>query len=468
MDITAFNEAQAAYAAGDYAKALAGFSVCTKDLENLSPEEAAKFYHLIGNCYIKSNKPNKASDFYAKALEICAEGRKPSLYVNLGTALLAAGRNEEAAAAFEGALAYDEYPTPYKAQSGLGSAHLKLGNMTEAGVAYRAAALDPANPQPAKALVNLGVCFMELGRAEDAITSYETAIDLGLTAQAESKAYANLAQAYMTQGRISDAIAAFEAAEADGQFELSSIARHDLDIARLLQKRFGDTLAGTAFDPNAGKEEEPEPEEEPEEELEGDGIDQAASTTAFDAVAPAGEMSWAGTEFDYDSEYDEDEEPLPSPEATAFFDVSEDQINFEATGRRKPKRHRGLKIFIVLLIIIIIAAAALGVAGYMLGYGYPTQEQVAKDFTTALAQESDTSQYWSDSVDSATRSADEGLMANVVSSDVDAVVRSTDRTLVYTTAELSGGGTMQYEIVMSRKGLSWVIDDISLYFPSEH
>lgn len=164
MKVEVFKEAQEAYAKGDYKAALEGFIACTHDVAGLAPADLSKFYHLIGNCYVKSNDPRSAAEYYLKALTGSPEKRKPSLYVNLGTALLGTKDYENALEAFGRALDYPIYTTPYKAYAGIGAAQLKLGNMVEAGAAYREAALDPANPAPAKSLVNLGVCFMELGR----------------------------------------------------------------------------------------------------------------------------------------------------------------------------------------------------------------------------------------------------------------------------------------------------------------
>ena len=180
MKVEVFKEAQEAYSKGDYKTALEGFIACTHDVAGLAPADLSKFYHLIGNCYVKSNDPRSAAEYYLKALTGSPEKRKPSLYVNLGTALLGTKDYENALEAFGRALDYPIYTTPYKAYAGIGAAQLKLGNMVEAGAAYREAALDPANPAPAKSLVNLGVCFMELGRPEDAVSVYETALDFDL------------------------------------------------------------------------------------------------------------------------------------------------------------------------------------------------------------------------------------------------------------------------------------------------
>ena len=84
MDVTAFKEAQEAYARGDYALALQGFTVCTQEVGDLSAADLSKFYHLIGNCYIKSGDPASAAKYYKKALDNSSKNRRPALFVNLG------------------------------------------------------------------------------------------------------------------------------------------------------------------------------------------------------------------------------------------------------------------------------------------------------------------------------------------------------------------------------------------------
>lgn len=242
MDIAVFKEAQEAYARGDYRVALVGFTACTSDVAELSSAEVGKFFHLIGNCYIKSGEPGKAAEFYGKALELASDERKPALLVNLGTAYLSSEEYDAALKAFSKALAHKGYATPYKALSGIGAVQLKLGNPEAAGSAYREAALDASNPSPGKALVNLGICFMELDRAADAISTYLTALDCGLRPADANKCHANLGQAYLSQGRVGEAVDSFKAATADGTYKLSAIAAHDMTMAMSLYERFGSIL----------------------------------------------------------------------------------------------------------------------------------------------------------------------------------------------------------------------------------
>lgn len=658
MNAAVFKQAQEAYAQGDYKTALEGFSACAQDTENLSPADLSKFYHLIGNCYVKGGDPYAAATFYQRALSGSPEKRKPSLYVNLGTALLGSKDYENALVAFSRALTYPIYTTPYKAYSGIGAAQLKLGNMTEAGAAYREAALDPANPAPAKALVNLGVCFMELGRSADAITSYETALEFDLDDRAKAKALANLGQAYMAEGRVQKAINAFEQAMSGGNYQLSPMASHDYEIAMSLKDRLDSRMPGildTGFIPNlsavaggveeqgaglepgdegfdpfapktqamptidAGQVEEepqepwehkaedaaegaapdgsaansqPEPdaadkdgepardasdedvdeeaqldatvampvatpvsEDELEQTLEelglsDNGADADLSAAETQVMAPVGtaertldiqtgasepveaaayeDGADAGTDDaaaaddeqadgadeddgyfeDYEDGYgDEGEyvddynqyddlagyadleasrpmaivdsgEPLndldrtdthmPNPDQTAFFDVTEKQINQDAREDRRRKRKSrgvGLKVAIVIVILAILVVGA-GCAAYMMGYGYPSQEDVTRNFFAAVQNGDDTDQYWANDVDETARKSQVATLANMTAYNVEGVERSSSQTAVYVKGTLREGGQIEYKTVLARDGLSWAVEYIELYFPS--
>lgn len=549
MKVEVFKEAQEAYSKGDYKTALEGFIVCTHDVAGLAPADLSKFYHLIGNCYVKSNDPRSAAEYYLKALTGSPEKRKPSLYVNLGTALLGTKDYENALEAFGRALDYPIYTTPYKAYAGIGAAQLKLGNMVEAGAAYREAALDPANPAPAKSLVNLGVCFMELGRPEDAVSVYETALDFDLDDRARAKAYANLGQAYMAQGRVPRALNAFEKAEEIGG-ELPSLAMHDYEIARTLKERVDSRAPGILdtgyippvatdvsspeddedFDPFAPRtdadqtaplatDQEPQADAEEgetldpsqaqtiamealpveltdevdfgmdeEDELEGtqdiefpeegdQAYDSGLDETPFNYNEQPGYEY--GVSFDFGDEYADARETvdvmestemhMPSPEDTAFFDISEQQINSNARkGMRRDRRARGcgLKIAIVFVVICILIAAAACVA-YVLGYGYPLQETVTEDFFAAVQDDGDTSQYWAKDVSPSMQRAQEASLTDLSSYSVEAVQRSMNQTAVFVKATLAQGGNIDYEVVLTRDGISWAIQFVQLYFPSE-
>lgn len=577
MNVAVFKEAQQAYARGDYKAALEGFTVCARDMASLPPADLSKFYHLIGNCYVKNGDPHAAAAFYTKALAGSPEKRKPSLYVNLGTALLGTKDYDEALNAFTRALDYPVYTTPYKAYSGIGAAQLKLGRMSEAGEAYRNAALDPTNPAPAKALVNLGVCFMELGRSEDAVSTYEMALEFDLDDTARAKAYANLGQAYMAQGRVQRSLDAFKQAT-EGGVELSAMAQHDYELAQTLKDRLNAKVPGIL---NTGSMPQIEAaghaealEEKPAEMLPSesghlpvfgeDGFDPFAPQTqameavtaedaeeaeglADDDLAEDAEAEAAGDDFaedfeaetDVDDDVEGDEPPeddmggdetqvlapiddeyyegedfdeegatqafqrlgdyedvddefgimaaanaaeaeaefaasqdmhMPSPEDTEFFDITEQQIAMDAReGKRRQRRARGvgLKIALVLVILCILVAGA-GCAAYVLGYGYPLQEDTAERFFAAAQAGEDTSQYWASDVDEASRNSQLATLSNVSTYNVDAVSRGMSQTTVYVNGTLEQGGQVEYELVMSRDKIGWAVEYVELHFTSNN
>lgn len=488
-------------------------------------------------------------EYYLKALTGSPEKRKPSLYVNLGTALLGTKDYENALEAFGRALDYPIYTTPYKAYAGIGAAQLKLGNMVEAGAAYREAALDPANPAPAKSLVNLGVCFMELGRPEDAVSVYETALDFDLDDRARAKAYANLGQAYMAQGRVPRALNAFEKAEEIGG-ELPSLAMHDYEIARTLKERVDSRAPGildTGYIPPVATDvSSPEDDEDFDPFAPRTDADQTVpwppirsrrrmprrgrpsipprrrrlpwrpcpsssptrstsawtrktssrglrissfprkairhtipvstrppSTTTSSPVTNTASPLTLATSMPMPAKrsmsWNRRRWHMPSPEDTAFFDISEQQINSNARkGMRRDRRARGcgLKIAIVFVVICILIAAAACVA-YVLGYGYPLQETVTEDFFAAVQDDGDTSQYWAKDVSPSMQRAQEASLTDLSSYSVEAVQRSMNQTAVFVKATLAQGGNIDYEVVLTRDGISWAIQFVQLYFPSE-
>lgn len=503
MDISVFNEAQEAYTLGNYADALDKFVECAQDLDGLSSEDLCKFYHLLGNCYVKNGKAPVASAAYSMALEKANSQRKPALYVNLGKALLSSGKNTEALVAFNNALQFEDYATPHKAYSGIGAAQLQLGNIAEAGAAYREAAVDASNPAPAKSLVNLGACFMEMGRPQDAIVSYETALDLGLEGEMQNKANANLGQAYMVQGRFFDALAAFEDALSDGTYELNDLAAHDYQIAKSLDERFGPDLEtlyaekseelfdddGEILPPYQTGEIDLDDAVFDENEV-ADDEDESQALSAAETIAfPASdEASKEDSDKDFEERLDnsmffsqqnddeDDNDDMFAPSDNHYANASGDAFEntpyqFEENapqfdmGKRKKKHGAGFIVALVVIILLVLAVAG-GVAGYALGYGYPLQETVAKDFFSAVQSQQDTSQYWSQDINDADRNTQMASVSNIVSADVVAVERSMSQTSVYVKTKLQTGGELYYRLVMKRNKLSWAIEYVELYFPN--
>ena len=138
-------------------------------------------------------------------------------YYNLGQVYEAAGRLEDARAAYQAAVAAK--PDYFQAQNNLGNVFLALGREDDAFRAFQAAAA--ARPD-ASALThdNLGYLHFTRGRYDEAIREYRTALEIE---PGSGEIRNNLGYVYLTMGRFDDAIRVFEQALA---------VRPDLDTAR--------------------------------------------------------------------------------------------------------------------------------------------------------------------------------------------------------------------------------------------
>ena len=63
--------------------------------------------------------------------------------------------------------------------------------------------------------------------------------------------------------------------------------------------------------------------------------------------------------------------------------------------------------------------------------------------------------------------AQEASLADLTSYEVVAVQRNMNQTAVFVNATLEQGGNIDYEVVLTRDGISWAIQFVQLYFPSE-
>jgi protein O-mannosyl-transferase len=124
---------------------------------------------------------------------------------NLGVALAARGRIQEAMAQYEAALQAN--PNYAEAHYNLGLALMQSGKINEAMAQYEQAL--QADPNDAEAHYNLGVALMQSGRINEAIAQYEQALQ---TNPDYTQAHINLGAALMQSGRITEAIAQYEQA----------------------------------------------------------------------------------------------------------------------------------------------------------------------------------------------------------------------------------------------------------------
>lgn len=458
MDNAEFSAAQTAYDAGDYAKALPGFSAyLSQTTETLAPGECGRINHLVGNCLVKLRRYQEAATSYKTALADPAYDRRGAVNANLGMALCASRRYEEALPYFEAALADDSYVTKYKAHSGMGTALLKLDRTADAGIAYRRAALDEENNDPAKALVNLGVCFMALNRPHDAVESYRAALELDVTASSRNKTLANLGQAYVATGRMDEAVKAFEEVLAAGDYQLSEPAAVDYATARgeisplaldAMTLEVGSGTSTTQISPV------------------GNTDDLAAHSSAANPYAqPISPLDTKGFTPATDSSL-QAESLIPSADDTGFFTLTEAQMaEMDRTEKRQKRQlhHVGLKVLITILVILILLVGA-GIFAYTQGYGFPTQETVVTEVLGAGSSEA--SQYWASGVDADTVTRSMAAVEAGSTYSIESVSRSMGSSEVTVLATLPEGGTVHYTVQLVRDKVSWKVASLSLVFTS--
>lgn len=458
MDNQSIAQARAAYQARDFQTALELFSQCLTDpAVATAPGDLGYIYHQIGNCFLQLKDFDQAIHAYTQATADTAYDACGAVNCNLAKAYAFLHDYENAVSHFEIAVSDAKYDAPYKAYLGLGNALLKLGKNAEAGVAFREAALDVNNPDRTKALLNLGVCFMALGRPADAVQSYESALQFDMDAATRNKMYANLGQAYVACGQMQQAMNAFEEALADKTYFLSDSA--SVDYGRAAQA----VATGTA----AMK---PIVADEPENDMSGldvaaDGAPLRQDTGAYDQPTQAFDV-YSDPQYYPVEAYGY---TVPDDYASGderFFNASDEELERYSKGIAKQDRKRrnvGLKILVVLFTLLLIAAAGC-VFLYTQGYGYPTQESVARGLFSDTAN---ASQYF---VESMGEDNVEAAMRGVVQDDnvtIDGVDKSMSASTVYVSAKTAEGGDVDYKVDMVRDLLGWKVSGIEMSFPSQ-
>lgn len=447
------SQAQAAYRARDFQTALGLFNQCLTDPSIAKgPGDLGYLYHQIGNCLLQTKNFDEAIQAYTQATADAAYDACGAVNCNLAKAYAFLHDYENAVSHFEIAVSDAKYDAPYKAYLGMGNALLKLGKNAEAGVAFREAALDQKNPDPSKALLNLGVCFMALDRPGDAVQSYESALQFDMDPATRNKMYANLGQAYVACGQMQKAMSAFEAALADKTYFLSDSA--SVDYSRAAKAVATGTIA---MAPLAAP-------EEPVSDM--SGLDVAADG------APLGDDQFLPYDYTADAQYYPAEAygyDIQDGYASGddrFFNASDEELERYSKGIAKQDRKRrniGLKIFVVIFALLLIAAAGC-VFLYTQGYGYPTQETVAKELFANTANATD---YFSSSMSSEkVESAMQGVVqdANV---QVNGVDKSMSNSTVYVTAKTPEGGEVNYRVDMVRDLIGWKVSNVEMVFASQ-
>lgn len=459
MNRSKYNEAQKAYESGDYRSALKGF------LESIDREHSdnGPACHMAGNCMLRLRRHSDAETAYRRALLDETYDKTGAVRANLGVALTSQGDYTNAVKEFELALEDQSYATPHKAYSGMGNALLKCGRTKDAAFAFRAAAGEKGNTDPGKALVNLGICFMALDRPNDAADAYRAA--LGIEGYAgKGKASANLGQAYVAAGRMREAFRAFEQATERYSQKLSPAAERDFEKARLAVEGPSTGIV-PEIDPNQAF--------APSVERAVEAVPAKAPVSAAEPAPAAPEPAPIAT----------DPAPAPTPVAatqsfsatggipvaveTDFFSATEAELRVKDREERREQRrksHAWIKVLVAFVIAFVVVGG--GAAGaYLLGYGLPSQESVAKDLVMAHAAGEDVDSFWvvSPGVDII-----RAMMAVPPSTNlsIDSMERSAVKSVAIVTLTLENDTPVRYKMTFAREGVGWKVSNIETYFVS--
>jgi serine/threonine protein kinase/Tfp pilus assembly protein PilF len=158
------------------------------------------FNYELGHL-LRDEKPEEAVGFCRAALVV--RPRSSAVHDNLGSALAAAGRVDEALNAYNKAMEID--PKSSAVHNNLGTVFWKIGRRHEADDEYRKA-ID-LNPRSSAAHHNLGNILAVAGRTEEAIAAYRRSIELNPDEGA--LAQKSLASVLLGQGSVCEARAAF-------------------------------------------------------------------------------------------------------------------------------------------------------------------------------------------------------------------------------------------------------------------
>lgn len=438
MNNDLFQQARSAYVSKDYSAALNLFTECLQDASSeLLPGEAGLLYHQIGNCLVKLGDPNEAIQAYSRAAGDVGYDAAGSVYYNLGMVYASQNDYEDASAYFQKAVDDPNYATPYKAYQGLGNSQLKLGKSAEAGAAFRSAALDQANPDPVKALLNLGICFMALDRPMDAIASYESALQFEMPAAQRNKIFANMGQAYVAAGKMSRAVRAFESALSDKTYVFNDAANVDY------QRAVAAVAAGNAD----------EPDEQPLPEADLSGLDVSTSGVLYSDASQQPDFALAEAQTTV-------MEPVSTQDST-FFDPIEGS-GFPEWESGKKKRHRGLKVFVVMLVLVLVVAGA-GIFAYTQGMGYPSKDEVVAQ----LFQDPENAEVYASSVDEAQRQHIQDLVVVEQSPQVLGQTNELNTAHVYVNVRTVEDADIPYDVTLVRDGIGWKVSNVALYFASQ-
>ncbi len=188
--------------------------------------------HLLGVLAHQLGRPDAAVELIGKA--IVQTGTIPAFHNNLGNALKAQGRLDEAVACYVRALSLK--PDHAEAHYNLGVALQAQGKLDAAATSYRRALSH--KPNHADAYGNLGNILQEQGMLDDAVAAYGRALSYKPN---YAEAQGNLANVFKMQGKLAEAVAAYGRALA--QKPHYAEAHNNLGIALLQQGKTDEAVA---------------------------------------------------------------------------------------------------------------------------------------------------------------------------------------------------------------------------------
>lgn len=158
---------------------------------------------LLGTTIYRNRVYRSTASLWADAVAKYPQRLRPR--VNLGTALLSAGRVDQAIEQFNAALQIN--PNSYTARTGLGVALADQGKLDEARPYYEAALA--IKPDYAEALIDLALLLSRQGKLDEADAHYEEALQ---SEPENDKAHNNLGVNLAREGRTAAALEHFAAA----------------------------------------------------------------------------------------------------------------------------------------------------------------------------------------------------------------------------------------------------------------
>jgi tetratricopeptide (TPR) repeat protein len=160
-------------------------------------------YTNLGTALLRAGRTDDAITQFKKALEIHDD--YALAHNNLGNALLRLGRVDESLAHLQKALEIN--PNYAEAQNNLGNTLVQMSRWEEAAAHYtRALEIDP---RYAEAHNNLGALFLQLGRVNESFVHLQKALEIDPD---QSDAHSNLGNTLLKMGRIDEAVAHYDRA----------------------------------------------------------------------------------------------------------------------------------------------------------------------------------------------------------------------------------------------------------------